>query len=615
MKLLKALWKTLKNLLTGLRILFLLAFLIMASVAYWKFFREPKVKPETVLVMNMQGVVLDSPPMNPVAKRLAGEDIQTLHGILNNIKKATVDERIVGILLNIKNFRMNFTVTQEIRDALITFRKSGKKLFAYLEVARMRSYFLVSPADKIYMPPSGETYLRGVRAEIPFYRKMLDKIGVTPEFVYIGKYKTAPQSFTRDTMSEDHREVMNALLDDFYNGYVEQIASARNVPTSRVTEWIDRGLFMASDSLKAGIVDALLYENQLDETLKMELGITDKPAPETKKEETIWKKWTAKWGLKEKKSVINKLNNSQYARVPVKAPGLHKTGEKVAVIYAQGNITSGKSENSPGGSNTIGSESMVKLMKSLVENETIKGIILRIDSGGGSSQASDIIWNAVQEAKQKKPVIVSMTDVAASGAYYISAPADAIVAYPLTITGSIGIFGGKFSTKGLYDMIGMNVESLQRGKNAGMFTSTRIFTEEEKERFRQSIQEGYDTFIAKVAKGRKMSVSAVDTAAQGRVWTGKRAVELGLVDKLGGMETAIELIKEKIGVPEGGDIQLLTYPEIDNLFGLIWKRLGETNTKVKLPEDILEIQRGLEELAQLENEHFFAWWPYRIRVD
>lgn len=590
MTFLRIIWVILKNLLTGLRVLLLILIIVAAGVLYWKFFREPKVEPNTILVMNMQGIVLDVPPMARLLRRLAGEDIQTLQGMLHNIKKASADKRISGILLNMKNYGMSFSIAQEIRDALIQFKESEKKLFTYMESAGMLTYFLVSPADKIYLSPSGYTHLIGLRAEIPFYRKMLDKIGITPEFVYIGKYKTAPQSFTRDSMSEDHREVMNALLDDFYEGYVEQVASTRKVALDQVKAWIDDGLYTAPESLKVGMVDELIYENQLDEKIKTELGITDQEAK------------------------LNKLNNAQYARVNVQAPDLHKEGEKVAIVYAEGTILSGESSNFPGDS-TIGSESMTKLLRNLAEDKDIKGIILRINSGGGSAQASGVIWNGVQEAEKKKPVVVSMADVAASGAYYISAPADSIVAYPLTITGSIGIFGGKFSMKGLYDWIGMNIESLQRGKNAGMFTSTRTFTEEEQERFRQFVQAGYDEFIGIVSQGRKMNLEAVDAVAQGRVWTGKRALEVGLVDKLGGIETAIEIMKEKIGVPKEQDIELILYPKVENLLQVLLKRLGKTQLNTKLPDDLREIQRQLEELARLENEHFFAWWPYQIKVE
>jgi protease-4 len=255
---------------------------------------------------------------------------------------------------------------------------------------------------------------------------------------------------------------------------------------------------------------------------------------------------------------------------------------------------------------------MIELLEELTEDEEIKGIILRINSGGGGARASALIWNAVRKAQQKKPVVVSMTGAAASGGYMISASAGSIVAYPLTITGSIGVFGGKFSMKGLFELIGLNIEIIKRGKNATMFTDAQTWTESEKERVRHSIQECYDDFVGKVAGGRGMSVNAVDDIAQGRVWTGQQALERGLVDKLGGMETAIAMVKEKIGIPADEDVLLVDYPKMENPVKLFLKRLRETHIDSKIPAELRQVQRQLEELNRLENEHLFAWFPYIV---
>jgi protease-4 len=585
---------------------FLFSVIFMVWI-YRELYREPEVQPETLLVMNMKGLILDGPSINPAAQRLLGEDVQTRRGISNNIRKATQDSRIIGILLNMKGYAMNLTTALEIREELIKFKQTGKKLFAYMNSSGMMTYLLVSPADKIYMPPSGSMFVTGFRAEVPFFKNMFDKIGITPEFVYIGKYKTAPQVFTMEHLSDEYREVLNDLLDAYYTDYVKKIADVRNVSVDQVKTWIDDGLYTASEALKAGMIDELLYESQLEQKLKVELGLGKEmeTKPETQAE-------TDQKQDEEEQPELNKLNNSQYARVKVDAPGLHNKGEKIAVVYAQGDIVSGKSAPASSGAPSIGAETMTELLASLAKNKEIKGIILRIDSGGGGAQASDIIRNSVQEATQKKPVVVSMADAAASGGYMISAPADSIVAYPLTITGSIGIFGGKFSLEGLYDLIGINIESVQRGKNAGLFTSARMHTEEEQERFRQNIQEGYDKFIENVAQGRKMTLEAVDEIAQGRVWTGTKAAEIGLVDTLGGMETAIAVMKKKIGIPENEDVQLIDYPQLQNPFGLLIRRFRETYVDVKFPDEFLKLRAQLEELARLQDEHLFAWWPCRI---
>ena len=608
-------WGSLKQILRIIRRTFavilisvFLLFLILMVGLFLEWRRAPEVKPETLLVMNLKGLILDGPSLDLSAQRLLGEDVQTRQGIINNIRKAAQDARIIGILLKMKGFAMNLTTALEIRDELIKFKQSGKKLFAYTNSGGLTTYLLISPANKIYMPPSGDLFVMGIRAEVPFFKKMFDKIGITPEFVAIGKYKTAPQIFTMEQMSDEYREVLNDVLDAYYTDYVEKIAEARAVPVDRVKKWIDDGLYTASEALEAGMVDELLYETQLEKRLKVELGLV-------KENEATKTKPAADQEQDEEKPELNTLNNSQYARVKVDAPNLYNRGEKIAVVYAQGSIVSGQSAPPSSGAPSIGAETMTELLKALAKDKEIKGIILRIDSGGGGAQASDIICNSVQEAKQKKPVVVSMADVAASGGYMIAAPADSIVAYPLTITGSIGIFGGKFSMEGLNKLIGVKIDAVQRGKNAGLFTAARVHTAEEQERFRQWIQQGYHKFIGGVAQERKMTVEAVDAIAQGRVWTGKRAAEIGLVDTLGGMDTAIAVIKKKIGIPEDQEVQLVDYPQMENPFALLIRRFQETYLDAQLPAEFLKLRSQLEELARLQDESLFAWLPCRIVID
>lgn len=615
----KQIFHIIRNTFFIISLLFTLLFFGIIGWIYWEFTRVPEVKPETVLVMNMKGLILDGPSMSFSSQRMMGEDIQTRQGIVNNIRKASQDSRILGILLNIKNYGMSLTTALEIREELITFKQTGKKLFAYMNSAGMGTYLLVSPADKIYMPPSGDTHAMGFRAEVPFYKKMLENIGVVPEFVAIGKYKTAPQILTMEQMSDEYREVLNDLLDVYYNGYVEMVAEARNVPAERVKAWVDDGLYVAPEALEAGMIDELLYESQLEKKLQVELGLieeSEEPKPETEPEtETEGEAEKEKKEKKDEEPELNTVNNSQYARVKVDAPKLYNKGKKIAVIYAQGSIVSGKSTPPSSGSPTIGAETMTELLESLAEDEEIKGIILRIDSGGGGARASDIIRNSIEEAKQEKPIIVSMAGEAASGGYMISAPADTIMAYPLTLTGSIGIFGGKFSIEGLNDWIGIKMEIVQRGKNAGMFSPSYVQTEEEQERFRHNIQQGYDQFVESVAQGRGMSFEAVDEIARGRVWMGKQAAEIGLVDTLGGMDEAIALMKEKLEIPEDEEVQLVDYPQMGSPFELLLLRLRETYVDAKIPDEIRQLRARLEELVLLQDEQLFAWWPCRIVVE
>lgn len=562
---------------------------------YREFSYVPELEQDTVLVINLDGMVLDVPSNPPIVQRVLAEDVQTRQGMVNNIRKATHDPRIIGIFLNIKNYCMFDETALEIRDELLKFKQAGKKIFAYIEVAMKRCYLLASPAHKIYMPAPGDVYLRGWRAEVPFYKDMFDKIGMTAEFIYIGKYKTAPQIFTMNHISDEYREVLNALLDAYSEDYVSQIATVRNIPQAKVQKWIDDALYPATEALKAGMIDELVFEDEVEQHIQVELGLAANLEEAGEQE-------------------LNTINNSQYARIEADAPWLHKSGEKIAVVYAQGSITSGQAPSSPY-NGMITAENMSELLADLAEDEEIKGIILRVNSGGGGARASTLIWNAVRKAQQKKPVVVSMVGAAASGGYMISAPASSIVAYPLTITGSIGIFGGKFSMQGLHEFIGLNIEIIQRGENASLFTSARPWSERERERFRLLVQDGYNDFIQKVAEGRGMSAAEVDKIAQGRVWTGEQALGIGLVDHLGGMEKAIAVVKDEVGIAAEEDVQLVEYPRIENPFDFFLQRLRETHIHAKLPREARQLQQRLEELSALENERLFAWFPVPAIVE
>lgn len=632
--------------------LFLLSFIISLGFMVWLFHdasRPPEVKPDTVLVMKFRGFIVDGPPMDITTQRLLGERVQTVQEIVQTLRKAAHDERIIGLLLKPGSYQMNLTAALDIREELLAFRQSGKKVFAYMNNVGMGGYLLTSVADQIFMPPSGSAFVSGFRAEVPFYSGLFEKIGVTPEFVAIGDYKTAPQVFTMDHMSDELREVLNEQLDTYYSAYVHNVAEARQVSLLQVQSWIDDALYTTQEALAAGMIDELVYESQLEERLAQELGLVDMKseadaAPEDSGEGTVEmtpensdaapagdsgedtvevmsEDADATTTEDENESPLTTLSASQYAHVEVDAPDLHITGEKIAVVYASGIITSGNS--SPSASQpSIGSDSMTELLASLTDDDEIQGIILRIDSGGGGIMASDFIRNSVQEATDEKPVIVTMADVAASGGYMIAIPANRIIAHPLTLTGSIGIFGGKFSLEGLSDLLGVRIETLQRGQNAGLFTAFRTHTPEEQERFRTYLQQHYDEFVAQVAQGRQMTMTTADEIAQGRVWVGTQAAELGLVDALGGLETAITMMKEMLEIPEEEDVTLEPYPRPGNPFEVLRQRFGGFLrqrfgglVQSQMSKEVDTMNQRLEELVRLQNEHVFAWWPGRIRLD
>lgn len=626
--------------------LFLVSFVISLAIMVWIFrdtSRPPEVLPDTVLVMDLEGLIVDGPPVDVTTQRLLGERIQTVQELVRTLRKAAHDDRIIGLLLKPEAYSMNLTAALDIREELLAFRQAGKKVFAYVDTLWMGSYLLTSAADRIFMPASGTALVMGLRAEVPFYGGLFEKIGVTPEFVAIGEYKTGPQVYTMDHMSDELREILNEQLDDYYAAYIQHIAEARQVSVLQVRSWIDNGLYTAQAALDAGMIDELVYESRLEERLAQELGLTNQgyetddasessdSAPENSADraeelsvnaEEVSEATPEETPEEDAESPLTTLTASEYALVKIDAhmdaPGLHLNGEKIAVVYANGLIATGKGSPSPA-QPSVGSDSMTTLLDSLAENDEIRGIILRIDSGGGSAMASDMIRNSVQEATARKPVVVSMADVAASGGYMIAVPADSIVAYPLTLTGSIGIYGGKFSLEGLSELVGIRVETLQRGRNAGLFSSVSAQTPDEHERFRTYLQQRYTEFVTHVAQDREMTMMTADEIAQGRVWSGAQAAELGLVDTLGGLEAAIATMKEMLDIPEEDDVALVPYPRPGSPLEILRQRFGglirgSGLVMGRVPENIRTIHQQLETLLLLQDERAFAWWPARIRM-
>lgn len=496
----------------------------------------PSISDRSVLALRVAGPLPDYVPEDPLRRFFGGPDL-SLTTLLTQFKKAKADKRISAILLDIDGSGAGWAKTEELRDAIADFRSSGKPVYAYMEYGMNKEYYLASACDRIYVAPPGELFINGLAADVMFFRGSLDKLGIYPDIFQIGKYKSVGDMFTRKDMSEAHREYVNSLLDDLYNRYVEGIAKARGKSTNDVKALIDNAPYNAKGAKEAGLIDGAGYRDEVEKEIKTRLGYKDSED-------------------------LNLVKAADYRQVDSESLGLNK-GERIAIIYATGNIGSGKSENSPSGDQSIGSDTLAKALNDARDDKSIKAIVMRVDSPGGSGLASDIIWHAVDAAKQKKPVVISMSDVAASGGYYISAGANKIVAEPSTITGSIGIVAGKPVMRGLYDWLGISNQYVLRGKNAGMFRATEKFSEAERAKFEAWIKATYyDDFVPKVAKGRNKNVEYVDSVGQGRVWTGAQGKERGLVDEFGGLDRAIEVAKHLANVPADKGVHrvILPYP-------------------------------------------------------
>jgi protease-4 len=426
----------------------------------------------------------------------------------------------------------------------------------------------------------------------------LDKLGIYPDIFQIGKYKSAGDTFTQKQMTEAHRQYINELLDDLFNRYVNAIAQARHKTPEEVRALIDNAPYNAAKAKEAGLVDEALYRDDVEKQMKTMLGYKDSDS-------------------------FVAVRGSDYRDVAPESLGLNK-GERIAVIYASGDIGSGSSQNSPSGDQSIGSDTVAKALNDAAADKTIKAIVLRVDSPGGSGLASDIIWHAVEAANQKKPVVVSMSDVAASGGYYISASASKIIAQPSTITGSIGVVAGKPVLRGFYDWLGISNEYVLRGKTAGMFRETEKFSDEERAKFEDWIKTTYyQDFVPKVAKGRNKDAQYVDSVAQGRVWTGAQAKDRGLVDDFGGLDKAVEVAKQLAKIPADKGVERVILPYPTTFLQELLSGGGEnSNTQVQqqqavfaaMPEDARRAFRYMALMDRMKNGESMLLMPFDLRV-
>lgn len=559
---------------------------------------EPVVRENSVLVLRVKGSMPDYVPENALRKLVGGDEL-SLTTLLTQLKMAKIDKRIGAVLLNIDMSGAGWAKAEEIRDAVAEFRTSGKPIYAYMELGMNKEYYIALACEKIFVAPPGDLFINGFAADVMFFRGSLDKLGIYPDVYQIGKYKNAPDQFTRKEMSEGHREVVNAILDDLFNRFVQTVATTRKKSTDEVRAIIDNAPYSAPEAQKLGLIDGASYRDEVEKELKTRLGYKESDE-------------------------LRLTSGDQYREVEPESLGLNK-GERIAVIYGTGGIGSGKSENSPFSSQSIGSDTMVKAIDDARKDNTIKAIVIRVDSPGGSSYASDVIWRAVELAKAKKPVVISMSDVAASGGYYIACNANKIVAEPSTYTGSIGIFAGKPVMKEFYNWLGISNEYVLRGKNAGLFRETEKFTPEEREKFFGLIKSTYyDEFVPKVAKGRGRDPEYIDSIGQGRVWTGAQAKENGLVDEIGGLDKAIEIAKQLAGIPADKGVKrvILPYPRsfFESLFGggnddeAAVKLQQQRAVFAALPEDVRRTLQYASLLDRMKRGEAMAMMPFDLRI-
>ncbi|HKA16310.1 MAG TPA: signal peptide peptidase SppA [Myxococcota bacterium] len=478
-------------------------------------------------------------PVTDVPGRFARERAETLLGVLETLEAIADEPRARGILLQLRGAPGGIACAQSLRRALDAVRARGKAVAAWAESLDLVSLYLASAADRLWIPETGRVFAVGLRADAYYLRDLLARIDVRPEIVRIGSHKSAGEMFTNQRMSDEQREQVEAIVSDGFDALVEGIAAGRARTTDEVREWIDRGRYTAADARSAGLVDGFAYRDELEDRVG-ELASRRASAP-------------ARPPLVEARALWALRTN---ARAGIRAQ------PRIAVLFASGAISRG--ERARG----IASRAAEEMLGALARDARVRGVVLRIDSPGGDALASDLLWRAVRALRREKPVVASIAEVAASGGYYLASAADCVLAERSSITGSIGVIGGKLDLSGLFQRFGVGLDAVERGARAGMHSAARGFTEEERELVRAEMRSLYETFVARVAEGRGLAAAAVERAAEGRVFTGDRALALGLIDALGGPLEALAEVRRRAGLRGAEPVRIDLHPRVSVLRAL-----------------------------------------------
>ena len=548
---------------------------------------ETMVKENSILILDLDGSLSERVQDNPL-QSLLGEEYQVygLDDILSSIRKAKENENIKGIYLQAGIMNASFASLEEIRNALTDFKESGKFIVAYGDQYMQNMYYLASVADKVIVNPQGSITWQGLASQTIFFKDLLKKVGVEMEIFKVGTYKSAVEPFIATEMSDANREQVSAFLHSIWGRLLEDISTSRSIPAEVLNKYADGFTMLepAETYITNGMVDTLMYKDGVLNYLKELTG-------------------------REENESLQTLSLKDMKNVKRQTP-LDKSGNIIAVYYAFGGIDDTASASTEEG---IQSEKVIKDLRKLREDETVKAVVLRVNSPGGSAYGSEQIWREVVLLKEAKPVIVSMGDYAASGGYYISCAADCIVADPTTLTGSIGIFGMFPNMENLLnDKLGLHFETVKTNANADMGNMTRSFNANEKVAMQKYINQGYKLFVQRCAEGRGMSVEAIEKIAEGRVWTGATAKELGLVDELGGLDKALEIAALKAGVESYSTV---SYPNQDDFFSSLLKEGKDNYINGKITKTLGNSYRYLQLFENWENmDRIQARLPFELHI-
>jgi protease-4 len=532
-----------------------------------------RIPSRSVLEMKLSGPVSEEDWPSFEARVWEGE-VTVFRNLLEALDRAAADDRIAGVSLRVGWPGMSFGTMQELRAKLQEFTASGKFCTAYLEAGTNMNYYLASACPEVYLTPTSGLLLKGLMGQTTFLRGTLDKLAITPNFERIGEYKNAPNVYTQKQYTPEHREEVTALLTHWQDQLIEGIAESRRLEPEQVEGLVRSGPFLGEEAVENKLVDKLLYADEYRDLLEKKAGSDE----------------------------LNTIDVSSYLERSTAA-----SGPEIALVHATGDIVPGSSGYHPSVGRMMGADTIAEALRSAREDDSIKAIVLRVDSPGGVQFASEIIRREVELAKDKKPVVVSMSDVAASGGYYISASATKIVADPGTVTGSIGIYTGKMNLKGFYAKLGMTKDYVALAPNATLFYPFENFTPEQRQTVQRFLQAGYQAFLDGVSKGRGMSLEEADKLGRGRVWLGSQAKEVGLVDELGGLERAVALAKELAHIPASQKVSYRIYPREKSVWEQFTDWLQVRESPFPPPRDWFDASR-----LPLLREPLLFRMPYQV---
>jgi protease-4 len=562
--------KFLLGVLTGAILIVLILVIGFFAIASLKS-KPPSIADNSTLILHLAGDVPEKPPVQFPIPFLEQRVPMTVQGVWSLLRRAAADPKIRAVVFEPQDLSIGWAKMQEIRADLEQFRKSGKPLYAYLKTPGAREYYVATACSKVFMSPVDLLNLKGIAFELMYFKNTLDKLGVHVDVEHAGKYKDYGDMFTRTSMSPETREVMNSIIDDTYGDLVNTIAKGRHKDPAQVRAILDNGPFLSTQAKQNGLVDDLRYEDEAFGQLRAELH------------------------QKELQKVLEK----EYANAPDSSAG--SASDRIAFVVAEGTIVRGDPETSNAGDG-LESEQFDKMLERVSHDSSIKAVIVRINSPGGEVTASDDMWRAMNELKRRKPVVISMSDDAASGGYYMAMAGAPIIAYPGTFTGSIGVVFGKPNLHGLYDKLGISKDAVSRGRFALIDSDYESLSDAGRQKLREGIDSDYQQFVGRVAASRHKPVDAIQAVAQGRVWMGDQAKANGLVDALGGIDRAIEMAKQSAGIPATSRAQLVLYPPKRS----IWDILMHSSSADSETDAILS-RAGLEPLRA-------AWKDARLRV-